>query len=75
MNWCCASRYPEFVYVGEDVEHGGYYLVTEGLAAKYPGRVVDLPPDETSLLGVAHGLAQSGLLVCVEVFVWERPHF
>ena len=26
------------VYIGEDVEHGGYYLVTEGLAKKYPLR-------------------------------------
>ena len=28
------------VYVGEDIEHGGYYLVTEGLAKKYPMRYV-----------------------------------
>ena len=28
------------VYIGEDIEHGGYYLVTEGLARKYPMRYV-----------------------------------
>ena len=28
------------VYIGEDIEHGGYYLVTEGLAKKYPMRYV-----------------------------------
>ena len=28
------------VYIGEDIEHGGYYLVTEGLARKYPLRYV-----------------------------------
>lgn len=32
------------VYLGEDVEHGGYYLVTDGLAKKYRGRVIDFPP-------------------------------
>lgn len=30
---------PSLVYLGEDVEHGGYYLVTEGLAKRFPGRV------------------------------------
>lgn len=32
------------VYIGEDVEHGGYYLATEGLVDKFPGRVLDFPP-------------------------------
>lgn len=124
--------FPELVYLGEDVEHGGYYLVTEGLAQKFPGRVRsvhtcapqrfaapqhvmgecmntsamectsdgadnggeggpsadytlrappptpqpppwlshqvrDMPPDETSLLGVGLGLAQGGLLPVVEL--------
>ena len=54
--------------VGEDVEHGGYYLVTEGLAKKHSSyRVRDYPPDETTLLGSAMGLAQAGLLPVVEV--------
>ena len=55
------------MYLGEDVEHGGYYLVTDQLSRKFPGRVRDLPPDETSLVGIAHGLAQAGLLVVCEV--------
>ena len=37
-----------------------YYLVTDGLSARFPGRVMDFPPDETSLLGASQGLAQSG---------------
>ena len=41
------------VYLGEDVQHGGYYVVTEGLATQFPGRVIDFPPDETSLIGAA----------------------
>ena len=32
----------DVVYIGEDVEHGGYYLVTDGLAKKYPLRSVCL---------------------------------
>jgi pyruvate/2-oxoglutarate/acetoin dehydrogenase E1 component len=55
------------VYIGEDVEHGGYYLVTENLVSKHPHRVRDFPPDETSLLGAGAGLAQAGLLPVVEV--------
>jgi pyruvate/2-oxoglutarate/acetoin dehydrogenase E1 component len=55
------------VYIGEDVEHGGYYLVTEGLKAKYPLRVRDFPPDETSLLGAGIGFSQAGLLPVVEI--------
>jgi len=31
---------PKVVYIGEDVEHGGYYLVTDGLEKKFPGRVI-----------------------------------
>jgi 2-oxoisovalerate dehydrogenase E1 component len=58
---------PSVVYMGEDVQHGGYYVVTEGLAQRFPGRVVDFPPDETSLLGAALGFAQSGLLPIVEI--------
>jgi TPP-dependent pyruvate/acetoin dehydrogenase alpha subunit len=53
------------VYIGEDVEHGGYYLVSDGLVKKYPKRVIDFPPDETTLLGVAMGFSQVGLLPIV----------
>mmetsp|Transcript_13624 Transcript_13624/g.39691 ORF Transcript_13624/g.39691 Transcript_13624/m.39691 type:complete len:785 (-) Transcript_13624:37-2391(-) len=61
------EKHANLVYLGEDVEHGGYYLVTEGLANRFPGRVRDMPPDETSLLGVGLGLAQGGLLPVVEI--------
>ena len=43
----CLGRYEDVVYLGEDVKHGGYYLVTDGLAAKYEGRVLDFPPVST----------------------------
>lgn len=56
------------VYIGEDVEHGGYYRVTDGLKATFGSkRVRDFPPDETSLLGVAQGFAQAGLIPIVEI--------
>jgi 2-oxoisovalerate dehydrogenase E1 component len=57
----------DVAYIGEDVEHGGYYLVTDGLAGKYPGRVKDFPPDETTLIGAAIGYAQVGLVPIVEI--------
>jgi 2-oxoisovalerate dehydrogenase E1 component len=58
---------PELVYIGEDVQHGGYYKITEGLHAKHGLRVADFPPDETSLLGTAVGYSQAGMLPIVEI--------
>eukprot|EP00929_Paragymnodinium_shiwhaense_P077325 TRINITY_DN39818_c0_g2_i1.p1 TRINITY_DN39818_c0_g2~~TRINITY_DN39818_c0_g2_i1.p1 ORF type:complete len:777 (-),score=162.47 TRINITY_DN39818_c0_g2_i1:152-2482(-) len=55
------------VYIGEDVQHGGYYKITEGLHSKYSLRVADFPPDETSLIGVGMGYSQAGLLPIVEI--------
>lgn len=55
------------VYLGEDVRHGGYYLVTEGLTQKFPTRVLDFPPDETTLMGAALGFAQLGMTPIVEI--------
>eukprot|EP00658_Telonema_sp_P-2_P003223 TRINITY_DN11184_c0_g1_i2.p1 TRINITY_DN11184_c0_g1~~TRINITY_DN11184_c0_g1_i2.p1 ORF type:complete len:362 (-),score=100.03 TRINITY_DN11184_c0_g1_i2:329-1414(-) len=61
------SLRPELVYIGEDVRHGGYYVVTDGLADKYPERIMDFPPDETTLIGAAMGYSQVGLLPIVEI--------
>ncbi len=58
---------PAAVYVGEDVRHGGYYRVTEDLATRFPERVQDVPPDETSVIGIGMGYAQSGLAPIVEI--------
>ena len=57
----------DVVYIGEDVRHGGYYLVSDGLAKSFPTRVMDFPPDETTLLGAAQGFSQRGLLPIVEI--------
>jgi 2-oxoisovalerate dehydrogenase E1 component len=61
------ERDDSVVYLGEDVKHGGYYLATEGLADKFPGRILDFPPDETSLLGAAMGFSQLGLTPIIEI--------
>jgi TPP-dependent pyruvate/acetoin dehydrogenase alpha subunit/pyruvate/2-oxoglutarate/acetoin dehydrogenase E1 component len=58
---------PTVVYLGEDVRHGGYYLVTEGLVNKFPRRIIDFPPDETTLLGAALGFSQLGMTPIVEI--------
>jgi 2-oxoisovalerate dehydrogenase E1 component len=55
------------VYLGEDVEHGGYYLVSDGLKKKFPLQVRDFPPDETALVGAAMGFAQAGLVPILEI--------
>lgn len=55
------------VYMGEDVKHGEYYVITEGLSKQFPGRVLDFPPDESSLLGAAIGMAQVGFVPIVEI--------
>lgn len=74
MRWCMTralneqlEQHRNVVYIGEDVQHGGYYRVTEGLHEKHGWRVADFPPDETSLLGVAIGYAQAGLVPIVEI--------
>eukprot|EP00924_Labyrinthula_sp_SR-Ha-C_P003167 snap_masked-scaffold_15-processed-gene-1.13-mRNA-1 protein AED:0.00 eAED:0.00 QI:0/-1/0/1/-1/1/1/0/766 len=74
MRQCMTQFYDEVlaseeraVYVGEDVRHGGYYLVTQGLFAKYKTRVQDIPPDETMLFGLGVGYAQTGSVPIVEI--------
>jgi len=74
LRWCMTTALEEqlqerkdLVYIGEDVQHGGYYRVTEGLHAKFGLRVADFPPDETGLMGAAIGYAQAGLLPIVEI--------
>ena len=61
------SNNDDIVYLGEDVRHGGYYLITNGLKESFPKRILDFPPDETSLIGAAMGFAQVGLLPIVEI--------
>ncbi len=61
--------HPEIVVMGEDVgRKGGVYGATRGLHARFgPGRVIDTLLDETSILGLALGMAQNGFVPLPEV--------
>eukprot|EP00049_Salpingoeca_infusionum_P026976 m.29395 g.29395 ORF g.29395 m.29395 type:complete len:772 (+) comp9160_c1_seq1:108-2423(+) len=61
------ENHSNVVYIGEDVEHGGYYLVSERLKDKFPHRVRDFPPDETMLIGAGLGFSQVGICPIVEL--------
>ena len=63
------ARRPEIVVFGEDVgRKGGVYYVTAGLQSAFgSGRVFDTQLDETSILGVAQGLAMAGQLAMPEI--------
>jgi 2-oxoisovalerate dehydrogenase E1 component beta subunit len=53
--------------LGEDVEAGGVFRATEGLAAAFPGRVIDSPLAESSIIGVSIGAAHYGLRPIAEI--------
>ncbi|MBI4577901.1 MAG: MFS transporter, partial [Planctomycetes bacterium] len=72
LNWGLAdlmARYPEACVFGEDVAaKGGVYHVTTGLRERFgAARVFDTLLDETSILGLAVGFAQAGLLPIPEI--------
>jgi 2-oxoisovalerate dehydrogenase E1 component len=46
---------------------GGVFGITKGLAAKYPGRLLDTPIAETAIMGLGVGAAMSGLRPVVEL--------
>ncbi len=62
-------RIPEILLFGEDVaKKGGVYHVTAGLMDRFGReRVFDSLLDETTILGVAQGLAQHGLIPIPEI--------
>lgn len=53
--------------MGEDVEAGGVFRATEGLRAKYPGRLVDSPLAESSIIGISIGAAHYGMRPVAEI--------
>jgi 2-oxoisovalerate dehydrogenase E1 component len=62
-------RRPEMLLFGEDVgKKGGVYYVTAGLQKRFGiARVFDTLLDETTILGLAQGLAQMGMLPVPEI--------
>lgn len=61
------KRHSDVIYMGEDVQNGGKCMETEGLASRFPSRVLDFPPDETTLIGAAMGFSQLGLCPIIEI--------
>ncbi len=63
------ARRPEVLIFGEDVgRKGGVYNLTHDLQRRFgAGRVFDTLLDETSILGIAQGAAQAGLLPIPEI--------
>ncbi|MGE5594635.1 MAG: alpha-ketoacid dehydrogenase subunit beta [Hyphomicrobiales bacterium] len=53
--------------IGEDVEAGGVFRATEGLAKKYPKRVIDSPLAESSIIGISIGAAHYGMKPVAEI--------
>lgn len=53
--------------LGEDVEAGGVFRATEGLAAKHAGRVIDSPLAESSIIGLSIGAAHYGMRPVAEI--------
>ena len=63
------AKHPELIIFGEDVARkGGVYHVTADLQEKAGvGRVFNTPLDETSILGMAIGAGQMGMLPMPEI--------
>jgi 2-oxoisovalerate dehydrogenase E1 component beta subunit len=53
--------------IGEDVEAGGVFRATDGLKAKYPGRIIDSPLAESSIIGLSIGAATYGMRPIAEI--------
>lgn len=62
-------KYPEALIFGEDVaQKGGVYTITKGLWRRFgPSRVFNTLLDETTILGLAQGLATFGFLPIPEI--------
>ena len=72
INWALTDlmlTMPEIVMMGEDVgRKGGVYGVTQKLQARFgPDRMIDTLLDETSILGLAIGMAQNGFVPMPEI--------
>src|SRR5215467_3577863 len=70
------ERDASVMVLGEDVgKKGGVFLVTDGLRAKYgEARVIDTPLAESSIVGVALGLAVAGKRPVAEMQFTDFAH-
>jgi 2-oxoisovalerate dehydrogenase E1 component beta subunit len=66
--WEEMERLPEMVVLGEDIQEGGVFRATEGMLEKFgPQRVLDTPLAESSIAGIAIGMAQNGCVPVAEI--------
>ncbi|MDH4209166.1 MAG: alpha-ketoacid dehydrogenase subunit beta [Anaerolineae bacterium] len=62
------QRDERVLVMGEDVEEGGVFRVTEGFLADFgPGRIIDTPLAESLILGAAIGAALNGMRPVAEI--------
>jgi len=62
------QRDQRVLVMGEDVEEGGVFRVTEGFLADFgPGRIIDTPLAESLIVGVAIGAALNGMRPVAEI--------
>jgi acetoin:2,6-dichlorophenolindophenol oxidoreductase subunit beta len=59
---------PNVYIYGQDVgDFGGAFKATKGLAAQFPGRVIDAPISEDAIVGSAIGAAIQGMRPIIEM--------
>jgi 2-oxoisovalerate dehydrogenase E1 component beta subunit len=62
------EREQNMVVLGEDIQEGGVFRVTDGMLEKYgAARILDTPLAESSIVGVAIGLAINGCVPVAEI--------
>ncbi len=61
------ARDDRIFILGEDVEAGGVFRVTDGLSKQFPGRIIDSPLAESSIIGLTIGAAHYGMRPIAEI--------
>ncbi len=61
------ARDDRIFIMGEDVEAGGVFRVTDGLSKQFPGRIIDSPLAESSIIGLTIGAAHYGMRPIAEI--------
>jgi len=62
------ERLDTMIILGEDIQEGGVFRVTDGLLERFgPGRVLDTPLAESSIVGVSIGMATNGCVPVAEI--------
>jgi len=62
------DRLDTMIVLGEDIQEGGVFRVTDGMLQKYgPQRVLDTPLAESSIVGVSIGMAINGCVPVAEI--------